>query len=139
MGEGRTHLVKGNKKYLKNMAKSIVMVLGVVFVLIGILGFFNDPILGLFEVDAVHNIVHLLSGIVAIAMASRGEAGAIQYGKIFGVVYALVTVLGFILGSGLLLGLMEINGADNVLHLLLAIVLLYVGFGVRANNTVASM
>lgn len=121
------------------MAKTIVMLLGVVFVIVGILGFFNDPVLGIFEVDPVHNIVHLLSGIVALAMG-RSEAGAKTFAKVFGLVYLLVTVLGFIMGTdSKLLGLMEINGADNILHLLLAVVLLWAGFAGGSSNTARPM
>lgn len=111
-----------------NMAKTIVMVLGVVFVIVGVLGFFQDPVLGIFEVDMVHNIVHLLSGVVALLMASMGEASAKTYAKVFGLVYLLVTVLGFIMGEGKLLGLMEVNDSDNYLHVFLTLVLLYAGF-----------
>jgi hypothetical protein len=111
------------------MAKTIVMILGVVFVIIGVLGFFNDPVLGIFEVDAVHNIVHLLSGVVALALASMGDSYARTYAKVFGVIYLLVTVLGFVMGTDeKLLGLLEINNADNYLHVLLTVVLLAVGF-----------
>jgi hypothetical protein len=112
------------------MAKSIVMVVGVVFVLIGVLGFFNNPILGIFEVDTVHNLVHLVSGAVALFMASAGEMGAKKFAKVFGLVYLLVAVLGFVMADdGMLLGLMAINGADNYLHVALALVFLWVGFG----------
>jgi len=111
------------------MAKTIVMVLGVVFILIGLWGFFSNPVLGTFEVDTVHNIVHLLSGVVALVMASMGEASAKTYGKVFGVIYALVTILGFVMGTEEpLLGIMANNNADNYLHLVLALVLLYAGF-----------
>jgi hypothetical protein len=105
------------------------MVLGVVFVLVGILGFFSDPVLGIFDVDMVHNVVHILSGLVALAMASMGEASAKTYGKVFGMVYALVAILGFVMVTdGKLLGLMAVNPADTYLHVLLAVVLLYAGF-----------
>jgi hypothetical protein len=112
------------------MAKTLVMILGVVFVIIGLLGFFMDsPLLGLFEVDTVHNVVHLLSGVIAIAAAAMGESAAKTYAKVFGLVYALVTVLGFVMGTDeKLLGLMVINANDNYLHLLLAVILLYLGF-----------
>lgn len=103
------------------------MILGVVLILVGILGFFNDPVLGIFEVDAVHNIVHILTGIVGVAMASMGEMSAKTFGKIFGVVYAIVTVVGFVQGDNVL-GIITTNMADHVLHLLLAVVFLYVGF-----------
>lgn len=121
------------------MAKTVVMILGVVFVLIGVLGFFNDPILGIFEVDAVHNVVHLASGLVALFAASMGESGAKTFAKIFGVVYGLVAVLGLVMGTDeKLLGLMEINNADNWLHILLAVVFLFVGF-MRSSSSSSSM
>ena len=109
------------------MAKTVVMVLGVVFALIGLMGFFMEsPLFGMFEVDTVHNWIHLLSGVVALAL-SRSESGAKIYAKVFGIVYALVTVLGFAM-NGDVLGIFRANGADNILHLVLAAVLLWVGF-----------
>jgi hypothetical protein len=118
------------------MAKTLVMVLGVVFVLIGILGFFMDsPLLGLFAVDTVHNIVHLASGLLALAFAAMGESSAKTYAKVFGLVYALVTILGFVMGTDKeLLGLMVINANDNYLHLLLAVILLYAGFSKSSSS-----
>lgn len=109
--------------------KMLIQVVGAVFILIGLLGFLNDPILGLLEVDPVHNIIHLVSGAVAFYLA-RTEDGAITYGKVFAVVYGLVTVLGFLMvgADGRLLGLMDINMADNVLHLVLTALFAYVGF-----------
>ncbi len=114
------------------MAKKAAMTLGVVFIVVGLLGFVNDPILGLFEVDAVHNIIHLVTGIAAVAMAAKGEAMAKKWAQVFGVIYALVAVLGLVVGgSGKLLGLIEVNTADHVLHVVLALVILYVGFGLK--------
>lgn len=121
------------------MSKTLVMVLGVVFVLIGIWGFFtsDNMLLGMFEVDTVHNMVHLLSGVLALAMAAMGESSAKLYGKIFGVVYALVTVLGFVMPDQKLLGLMQVNLNDNYLHLVLAVVLLWIGFS-RSSQPMSS-
>ena len=109
------------------MARTLMRVAGVVFIILGVLGFINDPILGIFEVDMVHNLVHLASGILALVFASQGEDQARRFSLILGVVYGLVAVLGFLMGGDMLLGLMEINGADNFLHLLLAIVFIVVG------------
>lgn len=106
---------------------------GIVFILIGILGFIpgvtdaDGMLLGIFQVDALHNVIHLLSGIVALLCAGS-HAGAKSYFKIFGVIYALVTILGFV-GGGNVLGLIMVNGADNVLHLVIAVVALALGFG----------
>ncbi len=109
------------------MAKSLVTLIGAVFVVIGLLGFFMDPILGIFEVDTLHNIVHLLSGVLAIWMASMGEASAKSYAKIFGVIYAVVAVVGFY-QMDTVLGLISVNMADNWLHAALALVFLWLGF-----------
>ncbi len=119
------------------MTKSVVTLISAVLLLVGLLGFFQDPILGIFEVNTVHNLIHLLSGGVGLAMAAQGMAAT--FAKAFGAIYGLVTILGFMMhpGSGaagmgdsstLLLGLVEINHADNYLHLGLTIVLLLVGF-----------
>ena len=113
------------------MEKTIVTVLGVVFVAIGLLGFVNDPILGIFEVDAMHNIVHLLSGVLALGAVAMGMDAVRTYSKIFGVVYGLVAVVGLLTAGDMLLGVMEVNLADDLLHVVLAAAFLYVGFGSR--------
>lgn len=109
------------------MAKTIMMIAGVVFIILGLLGFVNDPILGIFDVDLLHNLVHLASGILALIFASQGESQARRFALILGIVYGLVTILGFLAGDGKILGLIATNGADNILHLLLTIVFLIVG------------
>ena len=114
------------------MAKKFVMALGVIFVVIGLLGFVNDPVLGLFEVDVVHNLVHLVSGILAFLFAAKGEMMAKKFARIFGVVYGLVAVLGLVLPGETLLGLLEVNFADDLLHVAIAALFLYVGFGVKS-------
>ena len=110
------------------MAKKLAMVFGVVFVLIGVLGFFNDPVLGVFAVNGIHNIVHILLGIILI-WGSKGDAAKVL--KVVAIVYFLVAILGFVLSpaDGMLLGLVEVNTADNWLHLVLAIVLFLASMG----------
>lgn len=116
------------------MTKNILYVLGAVFIIIGILGFFNNPILGIFQVNLVHNLIHLASGVLAFIFAARSESEARTFSLVLGVVYLLVTVLGFIQGSGNLLGIVAINTADNFLHLVLAIVFLALGLMKPATN-----
>jgi hypothetical protein len=116
------------------MIRNILYVFGAIFIVIGLLGFVQDPVLGIFEVDGMHNIVHLVSGILAIWFARQGARQGQMYAKVFGVVYLLVALLGFLQAdSGSVLGLISINGADNILHVVLAAVFLYVGFGMRAD------
>ena len=111
------------------MAKKLAMVFGVIFVLVGILGFIPNPIVGpngFFLTNSLHSIFHLLVGIVMLIMASQGESNAALSMTIFGVVYLLLAVLGWVLTSPML-GLVAYNGADNWLHLVLGVVLVAAG------------
>lgn len=110
--------------------KTLVTVFSIVLIAVGLLGFVNNPVLGLFEVNLTHNLVHLLSGVLGFVLLMQSEAGAILFGKIMTVVYGLVTVLGFLLipAGGLLLGLVQMNSLDHGLHLLLTVVFAYIGF-----------
>lgn len=113
---------------MSSLVKSVTWILGIVLLLVGLLGFVNNPILGIFEVDTTHNVIHLLSGIVALIAVSTSESYARLFLIVFGIVYALVTILGFAMG-GDILGLFHTNTADNYLHAAIAIVCLGVGFG----------
>jgi len=104
-------------------------IFGIFFILIGIAGFIpalapNHLLLGLFMVDTTHNIIHLLSGVFALIGAIKSTY-ALLYFKIFGVIYGLVTLLGFITED---LIIMHVNTADNLLHLGITLVALYFGF-----------
>jgi hypothetical protein len=104
---------------------------GIILLAVGILGFIpplapEGKLLGIFQIDTIHNVIHVLTGLVALFSAGSA-ASARGYFKIFGIVYALVTVIGFIDGESIL-GIFSINGADNILHLLITAVALYLGF-----------
>lgn len=74
----------------------------------------GDGFLG-FEVNGWHNIVHLLSGVVLLAaFRRRGPAKAVALA--FGVVYGAVALIG-LMDGGDVLGIIPVNGADNVLHI----------------------
>jgi hypothetical protein len=86
------------------MTKTLALLFGGVFVLVGILGFIpaaapDEHLLGIFHVNAAHNIVHLLTGIIAIACGLASEHASILFFRIFGVVYGLVAILGLIAGD----------------------------------------
>jgi len=130
------------------MLKKLALLVGAVFVLVGVLGFIpalspehSDGmryLLGLFMVGGVHNVVHLLSGIVALWAGMTSEKAARLYFLIFGSIYALVTIIGFIQGDTVL-GLFHVNQADNFLHLALAVVTLGIGLGAKPDNSPVSM
>jgi len=118
------------------MTQKLAMVFGVVLVAVGLLGFVpgvttDGMLLGIFEVDALHNIIHIATGLAALA-AAYGMYSTRLFFQVFGVVYALVAVVGFVQGHTVL-GLIMTNMADHVLHLVLAAAFLYLGFGKGAS------
>lgn len=124
------------------MAKSLAMVFGIVLVLVGVLGFVpgittDGMLLGIFMVDSLHNIIHLATGLAALAAAWGMYSHRLFY-QVFGVVYAVVAVVGFVQGDTVL-GLIMTNMADHVLHLVLAAVFLYFGFMAKASGMSSGM
>ena len=125
--------------------RTFAMIFGIVFLIVGIGGFIPgitqsaspDPgltmthgyghELGMFPINTLHNIVHLLFGIWGLA-ASRSFGAARGYAKAVAVIYALFTVMGLIKGLDTTFGLVPLYGGDVVLHLLLALVAAYFGF-----------
>ncbi|HEV7756450.1 MAG TPA: DUF4383 domain-containing protein [Mycobacteriales bacterium] len=111
-------------------------VFGAVYLLVGLAGFAVTGGVGfaategkaliLFDVNPLHNIVHLLIGALLLFGAVRGVATAKGVNTLVGAVYLLVGLLGlFLLDSSA--NILALNGADNVLHLASAILLLGVG------------
>jgi hypothetical protein len=107
--------------------KNIYLVLGSVLFLVGILGFvMPSPLLGIFELNTLHNIIHLASGGLTILAATQGIGAMRTWGRAFGLVYLAVGIFGFVDPN--LFGLMHVNMPDNLLHVALAAIFLYVGF-----------
>jgi hypothetical protein len=116
------------------------MLVGVVFLLVGVLGFipgitthYGDmsfaghgsgaKLLGVFQVSILHNIVHLLFGVVGIALAKAPET-ARTYLIGGGVVYLALWLLGIVGGGNWI----PVNTADNWLHFVLGIGMIGLGF-----------
>jgi hypothetical protein len=121
------------------MLKQLATTFGVILLLVGVLGFVpgittDGLLLGIFQVDTIHNVIHLLSGAIALWAGMTSMSAAKMYFQIFGVVYALVTVLGFVAG-GSILGLFAVNMADNLLHVVIAVVALWAGFGMKGGES----
>ncbi len=117
---------------MADIQKTLTQIVGVVLTVVGIIGFFVQDLLLAFGVNLLHNVVHLLTGVIGL-WAGFGADGknAVGYNKWLGAVYIVVAVLGFI-APGLMLSLLNVNMADNILHLVLGVVLAGVGFGVKS-------
>lgn len=122
---------------IDNVQMAVALLFGAVLALVGVLG----PALAgpegeliIFGRNYLHDAIHLLSGVAGIGAGYyAGGQYAAAYNKTLGVVYALVTVLGFVF-FGLFAELIALNTADNFLHLILALVFLAVGFGFSARG-----
>src|SRR5215470_5648842 len=131
----RSRFVRGFVKEEETMSlKRIAMIFGVIFVIVGVLGWvpaFNPDgkLLGLFDVNPAHNLVHLATGIVGIIAGVSSDRASKTFFQVFGVIYAVVAVMGFFVGNAPLLGIVSNNSADAVLHVVIAVVALYLGFG----------
>lgn len=122
--------------------QKLAKLFGIVFILIGVLGFIpgitsNGHLLGIFEVNTLHNVIHLLSGIVALGASMSSLKASRMYFQVFGAVYALVAIVGFVQGSTVL-GLIGVNLADNLLHVVIAAAALYLGFGMKQPSVPAA-
>lgn len=121
-------------------------VFGVVYLLVGAAGFAvtsgvaplaaDGGTLLLFEVNPLHNVIHLAIGAALLLAASRSASLARRVNTTVGAVYLLVGVLGlFLIGSAA--NILALNGADNVLHFASALLLL--GVGLAADRSSAGV
>ena len=119
------------------MAKTIATLLGVVFILVGIVGFISHNFLGT-HLNTTHNLVHIVSGAISLYFGLAGSlGGARTFCIVFGVVYALLGVCGFLLGKdpGKILpidDLLMLGTMDHIVHILLGVVFLIGGLATRA-------
>jgi hypothetical protein len=134
------------------MAKTICKILGVVFLLVGLVGFVSPGFLGT-HLSVVHNLVHLISGAVALYLGFAGTLSAARlFCIVFGLVYLLLAICGFLLGSDqvptvagmasmghdsklwkVIPGQLELGTMDHVVHVLLAVLFLIGGFLTKAD------
>ena len=116
--------------YIADVQKTYATVIGAVLFLVGVIGFFNNPIFGLFGVNAAQNVLHLVGGATIVWFGSKGSAKPTNMW--LGVISAVVGVLGFVPGaSTLLASVFGINAAISVLHIAIGAVSLGVAYGVK--------
>jgi hypothetical protein len=110
-------------------ARLYATVVGAVLTILGIIGFFYsgsfgspgtvDDVFGIFAVNGWHNVFHLATGLLGLAAAGYA---ARTYALAVGLLYLVVTIWGFIIGSGdSILTIVPVNTEDNVLHLIVGL------------------
>lgn len=125
------------------LARTLAAAVGAVFLLVGVLGFIpgittnydeltfaghhsEAELLGVFQVSALHNIVHLVFGVVGL-VAARRATSAIAYLIGGGIVYAALWIYGLVVDHESKANFVPLNTADNWLHLVLAIAMVAAG------------
>ena len=138
---GQQHTRDGTTR---TMTQKAAMAVGIVFLIVGILGFipgitshYDDmtfaghesdaKLLGIFEVSVLHNIVHLLLGIVGIAAARRFAASR-AYLIAGGAIYLVLWLYGLIVDKGSDANFVPVNSADDWLHFVLGVGMIALGF-----------
>jgi hypothetical protein len=116
---------------------------GIVFLAVGVLGFIpgittnydtlqfashdsEAKLLGLFQVSILHNIVHLLFGVAGLVLA-KTVSGAKKYLIVGGIIYLVLFVYGLAVPMNSDANFVPVNGADNVLHLVLGLGMIALG------------
>jgi len=125
--------------------RTFALIFGIVFLIVGALGFVPSMVhapmgdhamnmkqgygdlLGMFPVNMLHNVVHILFGIWGI-LAYRSLSGARMYFRVVAILYAILTIMGLVPAMDTTYGLIPLYGNDVWLHALLAIVAGYFGW-----------
>jgi hypothetical protein len=124
---------------MRSPAQTYALVIGFALTAAGVVGFLYsgafgkpgevDDVFGVLSVNGWHNVVHLLSGLVGLAVW-RSYSGARKYAIWFGAIYGAVAIWGLVIGNGeSILGIIPINTEDNILHLLIALAGIFAGLG----------
>lgn len=122
----------------------VATIFGAVYIVVGALGFAvtagvgfiateGGLLLGIFEVNPLHNIAHLLIGAALLIAGLSNARAAKTVNIVVGAVYLLLGVVGFFL-VGTALNILALNTFDHFLHLVSALVLLGVGLGAERST-----
>ncbi len=130
------------------MIRQFALIFGIIYLIVGVLGFvpglvlpapdapplaadvIHGRLLGLFPINLLHNIVHLLIGGLGI-LGSRSLSGAILFSRGVAIFYGLLAILGLIPATNTLFGLVPIYDHDVWLHAVSALIAAYFGFFAR--------
>jgi preprotein translocase subunit Sss1 len=125
------------------MAKTVATVIGVVFVLVGIVGFIRPDLMGA-HLTKLHNIVHLVSGVASLYFGTKATRGSARsFCLAFGLVYGLLGVVGYLVGApDHMLTLwgqhFRLGPADHYIHIAIGVLYLIGGFTTKSGRTAAS-
>jgi hypothetical protein len=119
----------------RSTVQTVALLFGAIYLVAGVLGFLpflggsytmtNHALLGLFNINLLHNVFHIVIGIAGLA-AAASVANSRTFCQVVGVILLLLGVLGVFVTNPL--GLLYIGGLDIALHLVSGAVVAYFGF-----------
>jgi arginine exporter protein ArgO len=127
----------------RTTVQTVATVVGIVFLLVGVAGFIPGlttgydkmsfagmgsmaMLLGIFQVSILHNIVHLLFGIVGL-LSARTARGAKRFLIVGGIIYGVLWLYGLVIDNSSSANFVPLNTADNWLHFVLAVGMILLG------------
>lgn len=122
------------------MAKSISTILGIIFLIVGLLGFAAPDMMGM-HLSAAHNIVHLVSGALALYFGTKGTYEAARgFCIIFGIIYGLLGLIGFVAGGAnyaltLIPNQLVLGKMDHIVHIIFGVLFILGGLSTRVVAT----
>ena len=123
------------------LSKMTAVVFSAVYALVGLAGFAVTGFGGtgtllIFNLSVLHNVIHVVIGLGGLAAFAAGTAASRTFCQVAGAALALLAILGVILSNPF--GVLPLSGADVGLHLISALVLLYVGFAGSPRETAST-
>ncbi len=119
----------------RSTVQMVALLFGAIYLAAGVLGFLpflggsytltDHALLGVFQVNLLHNLVHIVIGIAGLA-AAASLANSRTFCQVVGAILLLLGVLGVFVAKPF--GLLDIGGLDIALHLVSGAVLAYFGF-----------
>lgn len=138
-------------RYAETPVQKAALIVGIAFLVVGILGFIpgittnvdqmqfaghesEALLMGIFQVSILHNIVHLLFGVVGLLLA-RSYSGSKNFLIWGGAVYALLWLYGLLVAEDSAANFVPMNDADDWLHFVLAVGMIALGVLLTRNRT----
>jgi len=142
------------RRFAETAVQKAALIVGIVFLVVGVAGFIpglttdvdalliaghesHALLLGIFQVSILHNIVHLLFGVVGLA-AARSALNARRYLIVGGVIYLVLWLYGLLIDLDSGANFVPVNSADNWLHLVLGIGMVALGFALGRSRPAAT-
>lgn len=138
------------------MARTVAIIMGVAFILLGLIGFVSDNFMGT-HLTLMHNLIHLVSGAAALFIGLKGSIKAAKlFGFGFGAFYLLLGVVGYWLGGlhrtttlpaseqagglnenmfRMIPGVLELGSMDHLLHVAIGLAFIIAATLTRGNMT----